>query len=128
MQDWTHLVSHKAGTRTHHGKLLTALVASFGTGAPSTQAAAETSTHAANISTELASQEQSVVGNLCSNAYLFANFDLFGGYNYLRTVHKGRGFRYYSVKYDFYGRQWVFGHSAEAPLVNGWILSYHLCR
>ena len=66
----------------------------------------------------------SVVRTLCSNAHLYS-YPVSG--SYLRTVHAGRGFRVYQYQYDEYGRLWAYGHSAEAPNTNGFILEYHLC-
>lgn len=68
----------------------------------------------------------SVVRKLCSNAYLYSSPEG-PGRRYLRTVHEGRGFRVYYYGQDSQGRWWAYGHSAEAPNTNGWILAKHLC-
>jgi hypothetical protein len=69
-------------------------------------------------------------GILCatiSNGYLFASADYpNGGYFYLRTLHAGRGFRYHGYgQTDMYGRWWIYGHGAEDPAQDGWILKAH---
>lgn len=69
----------------------------------------------------------SVVRKLCSNANLYTYY-YYGGSGYLRKVHAGRGFRVYVYQIDYRGRLWAYGHSAEAPTTNGWILESHLCK
>lgn len=69
-------------------------------------------------------------GLLCtisSNGWLFASYDSGGGVGYQTTLHAGRGFRYHlsSIR-DVHGRIWIFGHGAEAPDVDGWILEGHV--
>jgi len=69
-------------------------------------------------------------GLLCttnSNGWLFASYDMFGGVGYVRTLHAGRGFRYHlSSVTDTQARLWYFGHGAEAPEQDGWILASHV--
>jgi len=69
-------------------------------------------------------------GMLCttsSNGWLFSSWDGNGGVGYLRTLHAGRGFRYHlSYMHDSQARLWYFGHGAEAPEQDGWILASHL--
>ncbi|MEU6073885.1 hypothetical protein [Micromonospora sp. NPDC047074] len=69
-------------------------------------------------------------GVLCtvsSNGWLFASYDGNGGTGYLRTLHAGRGFRFHlSYVTDSSYRLWYFGHGAEAPEEDGWILASHL--
>jgi hypothetical protein len=62
---------------------------------------------------------------------LFAAVDGNGGYFYLRTLHAGRGFRWHGQGViDYHGRNWVYGHGAEDPDRDGWVLGDHLsaCR
>jgi hypothetical protein len=69
-------------------------------------------------------------GILCqinSNAWLFGRIDAYGGADYIRTIHAGRGFRYHGQIFtDYYGRNWIYGHSAEAPDTDGWALAWHI--
>ena len=69
-------------------------------------------------------------GLLCrttSNGWLFATYDMYGGVTYLTTLSADRGFRYHmSSISDVYGRIWVFGHGAESPELDGWILQSHI--
>ena len=74
-----------------------------------------------------ASDAWGVVCNLNSNAWLFAAVDGNGGYFVLRTLHAGRGFRWHGQGVnDYYGRNWFYGHGAEAPDQDGWVLASHL--
>jgi len=69
-------------------------------------------------------------GTLCmltSDAWLYASVDTYGGSIVLRTVHAGRGFRWHNMGFnDAYGRNWYYGHRAEAPDQDGWVLGDHL--
>jgi len=64
---------------------------------------------------------------ITSDGWLYANVDVYGGSFVLRTVHAGRGFRWHGIGADDgYGRIWFYGHSAEAPDQDGWLLGDHL--
>jgi hypothetical protein len=68
----------------------------------------------------------SVLCNTTENAPFYAGFNAGGGTNYLFTLSPGRGFRAAEVIYgDTYGREWVYGHGAEHPDVDGWVLKAH---
>lgn len=73
-----------------------------------------------------ASDAPGVLCGLNSNAWLFATVDDYGGAFYLRTVHAGRGFRVHGGGNDLYNRMWYYGHSAEAPHQDGWVLASHV--
>jgi hypothetical protein len=71
---------------------------------------------------------QSVVCTLTADTVLRPDYP--GGSLDGITVHAGRGFRVYPetligyhTKPEWQGTFWVYGHSAEAPNTNGWILS-----
>ena len=74
-----------------------------------------------------ASDTGGILCMLTSDAWLYASVDPWGGNVYLRTLHAGRGFRwhYYGTN-DEYGRPWYYGHGAEAPDQDGWVLGDHL--
>lgn len=66
---------------------------------------------------------------LCStieNAPLYAGYDSGGGTSYLFTLSPGRGFRANNAVWvDIYNRSWIYGHGAEHPDVEGWVLESH---
>jgi hypothetical protein len=68
-----------------------------------------------------------VLCSVSSNGWLFSSWDGDGGVGYIRTLHAGRGFRFHlSSMRDSQYRLWYFGHGAEAPEQDGWILASHL--
>jgi hypothetical protein len=71
-----------------------------------------------------------VLCDTTENAPFYAGFGAGGGTSYLFTLSAGRGFRAAEELYgDTYGREWVYGHGAEHPDVDGWVLKDHTdCR
>lgn len=64
-------------------------------------------------------------GALCtlnSNAWLRQ----WPGGPYLLTLHAGRGFRWHYSGYFDGVNDWFYGHGAEAPGQDGYVLAYHL--
>jgi len=65
-----------------------------------------------------------VIGN--SAASLYSGVGAEGGTGYLFTLSGGRGFRAIDALYsDNFGRYWVYGHGAEHPDRDGFVLMDH---
>lgn len=59
------------------------------------------------------------------NAPFYQNVNNDGGVGYLFTLSGGRGFRATGLYSDAYQRLWVYGHGAEHPDREGWVLQAH---
>ncbi len=73
-----------------------------------------------------ASAEDGYLCNTTENAPLYANVDGSGGSFYLFTLSPGRGFRASGMGIiDNSDRTWIYGHGAEHPDRDGWVLLSH---
>lgn len=72
-------------------------------------------------------EPRSVVCHLNNNANLYTwVYRREGSVDFLYKASKGRGFRVYAYLTDGRNRIWMFGHSAQKPKVNGWVLAKRL--
>jgi hypothetical protein len=69
-----------------------------------------------------ASDAPGALCNLNSNAWLRE----WPSGPYLRTLSAGRGFRWHWQGYFDGYQDWFYGHGAEAPNQDGWVLAAHL--
>ncbi len=67
-----------------------------------------------------------ILCNTTEDAPFYAGFGVEGGTSYLFTLSADRGFRASENLYgDTYNREWIYGHGAEHPDRDGWVLRSH---
>ncbi len=72
-----------------------------------------------------ASADDGILCMTTENAPLYANVDGSGGSFYLFTLSGGRGFRWSGMAYGIDDQVWIYGHGAEHPDRDGWVLASH---